>query len=225
MVSASTIGVGQAVVMMKRFEDLQTIELPNAKKCHMPVIKRYPNRKLYDTEAKRYITLNEIADKIRTGEKIQVVDYETGDDLTTLILSQVILEQEKQHSGFLPRNILSELVRAGGNRVGKIQRTLAVALDWWGEFDVELRRRFDDLVARGDLTAREADTLLQKLRHSDVSRAERNVLQATEEQLSRLLESHGIPTRDEIHALMAQLDRLNSQIEAISSSDSSDQES
>ncbi len=190
----------------------------------MPVIKRYPNRKLYDTESKRYITLNKIAHKIRAGEEIQVVDHETGDDLTTLVLSQIILEQEKQHSGFLPRNILSELVRVGGNRVGKIQRTLAVALDWWGEFDVELRRRFDDLVARGDLTAREADALLQKLERSDVTRAEKNLLQTTEEQLSRLLESHGIPTREEIHALMAQLDHLNSQIEAISSSDSSEQE-
>ncbi len=190
----------------------------------MPVIKRYPNRKLYDTEAKRYITLNEIADKIRVGEEIQVVDHETGEDLTTLVLSQIILEQEKQHSGFLPRNILSELVRVGGNRVGKIQRTLAVALDWWGEFDVELRRRFDDLVARGDLTAREADALLQKLGRSDVTRAEKKIFQTTEEQLSRLLESHGIPTREEIHALMEQLDHLNSQIAAISSSDSSEQE-
>ncbi|GAB4521173.1 MAG: hypothetical protein Fur0018_01380 [Anaerolineales bacterium] len=181
----------------------------------MPVIKRYPNRKLYDTEAKSYVTLNEIADQIRTGADIHVVDHESGEDLTTLILSQIILEQEKQQSGFLPRNILSELVRAGGSRVSKIQRALVATFDWWGEFDAELRRRFDLLVEHGELTVQEAETLSQKLSRIGGQHPEKSIAQATEEQFSRLLEKRGIPSRDELQALMEQLDRLNRQIETL----------
>ena len=68
----------------------------------MTMIKRYPNRKLYDTEAKQYITLSGIAELIRQGGDIQVSDYATGEDLTALTLSQIIFEQEKKQSGFLP---------------------------------------------------------------------------------------------------------------------------
>jgi polyhydroxyalkanoate synthesis repressor PhaR len=79
----------------------------------MPVIKRYPNRKLYDTERKQYINLSDIARMIRQGKEIQVLDHATNDDLTALTLTQVILEAEKKQAGFLPRSLLSGLIRAG----------------------------------------------------------------------------------------------------------------
>ena len=62
------------------------------------IIKRYPNRKLYDTEAKQYITLEGIASVIRSGQEVQVIDHVTWEDLTALTLSQIILEQEKRQS-------------------------------------------------------------------------------------------------------------------------------
>ena len=66
----------------------------------MPQIKRYPNRKLYDTEAKRYVTLDELAGLIQAGADIQVIDHESGEDLTNVTLTQVVLEQQKKSSGF-----------------------------------------------------------------------------------------------------------------------------
>lgn len=62
----------------------------------MPTIKRYPNRKLYDTEAKRYVTLEQITQQIQQGHEVQVIDYETGEDLTNVTFSQIIFEQEKR---------------------------------------------------------------------------------------------------------------------------------
>ena len=67
----------------------------------MPIIKRYPNRKLYDTEAKKYITLDGIAELIRQGEEVVVIDHTTNEDLTAVTLTQIIFEQEKKSSGFL----------------------------------------------------------------------------------------------------------------------------
>jgi polyhydroxyalkanoate synthesis repressor PhaR len=61
----------------------------------MLIIKRYANRKLYDTTAKQYITLAGIADLIRQGVEVRVIDHETGDDLTAVITAQIIFAQEK----------------------------------------------------------------------------------------------------------------------------------
>ncbi len=80
----------------------------------MSVIKRYPNRKLYNTSSKQYITLEGIADMIRNGEEVQILDHNTGEDLTALTLTQIIFEQEKKQGGFLPRSVLTGLVQAGG---------------------------------------------------------------------------------------------------------------
>ncbi len=67
----------------------------------MVVIKRYPNRKLYDTIAKQYITLDGVAELVRQGSEIKVVDHASGEDLTAFTLTQIILEQEKKRMGYL----------------------------------------------------------------------------------------------------------------------------
>lgn len=90
----------------------------------MPTIKRYPNRKLYDTEAKRYVTLEQITQLVHQGQEVQVIDYETGEDLTNLTLSQIIFEQEKRGEGFLPRALLTNLIRTGGDTLEQIRRSL-----------------------------------------------------------------------------------------------------
>jgi polyhydroxyalkanoate synthesis repressor PhaR len=90
----------------------------------MPIIKRYPNRKLYDTEAKRYVTLEQITQLIQQGQEVQVIDYESGEDLTNVTFSQIIFEQEKRGEGFLPRALLTNLIRAGGDTLDQLRRTL-----------------------------------------------------------------------------------------------------
>ena len=60
------------------------------------VIKRYSNRKLYDTQESRYVTLEEIEEMIRAGKEIAVVDAASGEDLTSVTLAQIIFEEEKK---------------------------------------------------------------------------------------------------------------------------------
>jgi hypothetical protein len=69
-------------------------ELPTAPERHL--IKKYANRKLYDTRTSRYVTLEGIAGLVRDGHEIKVVDRETGQDLTQVILSQIVLSEEKR---------------------------------------------------------------------------------------------------------------------------------
>ena len=74
-------------------------------------IKRYPNRKLYNTVTKRYITLDEIGELIRDGVEVAVSDSATGEDITTFILTQVIVGQGRKGDWVLPRGLLFELIR------------------------------------------------------------------------------------------------------------------
>ena len=129
----------------------------------MPVIKRYPNRKLYDTAAKQYVSLGAIADLIRGGADVQVVDYTTGEDLTALILMQVIVEQEKKKSGFLPQSVLAGLVQAGGDTMSAIRRALEIPLDLMRQVDEEIEHRIQSLVKAGELREEEGIHLRDKL--------------------------------------------------------------
>jgi polyhydroxyalkanoate synthesis repressor PhaR len=74
------------------------------------VIKKYGNRRLYDTEDSRYITLEELADKIRGGTDVRVVDAKSGEDLTQSTLTQIIIEG-RSASRLLPVGLLSQLIR------------------------------------------------------------------------------------------------------------------
>jgi polyhydroxyalkanoate synthesis repressor PhaR len=76
----------------------------------MKLIRKYGNRRLYDTTARSYVNLDQIAQMVRDGDEIQVVDATTGDDLTRGILTQIIVEETRTRDGGLPLEILRELI-------------------------------------------------------------------------------------------------------------------
>lgn len=179
----------------------------------MPVIKRYPNRKLYDTEAKRYITLEAIAELIRQGEDVAVVDHATGEDLTAVSLTQIIAEQEKKRSGFLPEAVLTGLVRAGGETVSTLRRSLALPLNLPRQVDEEIERRLQALVHQGELAADEAWRLLDRLLAVGHRAAEPTW--PTEEDLARMLDRWGVPSREEFQEVLKKLDVLADRLDEI----------
>jgi polyhydroxyalkanoate synthesis repressor PhaR len=177
----------------------------------MPLIKRYPNRKLYDTEAKQYITLDGIASLIRQGKDIHVVDHATGEDLTALTLTQVILEQEKKRSGFLPRTVLTGLIQAGGERLSTLRGALASPLELARHVDEEIERRVQSLISRGELAAEEGLRLRDKLQ-SQGYRAPAAEW-PSEEDLERVLDKRGAPTREDLLQILDQLESLTSKLD------------
>jgi polyhydroxyalkanoate synthesis repressor PhaR len=81
------------------------------------VIKRYSNRKLYDTKDSRYVTLLQIAEMVRTSEDVQIIDNNTKDDLTEVTLAQIIYEEQKAHSRNVPLQTLKELIHSRTEKV------------------------------------------------------------------------------------------------------------
>lgn len=81
------------------------------------LIKRYESRKLYDTEESRYVSLDEISAWIRQGQEVRVVDNATNNDVTSQTLTQIILEEGRKGTSFLPSELLHDLVRIGERAV------------------------------------------------------------------------------------------------------------
>lgn len=183
----------------------------------MHVIKRYTNRKLYNTSSKQYITLEGIADLIRSGEEVQILDNTTGEDLTALTLTQIIFEQEKKKSGFLPRSVLTGLVQAGGDTLGSLRRTLASPLDLFRHVNQEIEERIRILVKRGELDEEEAAELQYKL--TTVAEEAVEAPLPSEEEMERLLAKHDVPTRNELQELSSQLEALVAKLDTLSTDD------
>lgn len=85
------------------------------------IIKRYTNRKLYDTKRSCYVTLEDISHMIRGGEEVQVIDNKSGEDLTQVTLAQIIFETEKRGS-FMSLSLLRGLIQGGGGALGDLAR-------------------------------------------------------------------------------------------------------
>jgi polyhydroxyalkanoate synthesis repressor PhaR len=93
-------------------------------------IRKYGNRRLYDTVTKQYVNLDEIAQMIRDGSDVQVVDAKSGADLTRDILTQIIVEETRSRNGGLPLEVLKDLVAFSGKaRHEGLIWTLRSALD------------------------------------------------------------------------------------------------
>ena len=96
------------------------------------IIKRYTNRKLYDTVESRYVTLDEIAEMVKAGTEVRIVDNRTKEDLTSVTLAQIIFEEEKKTSKMSLRT-LKDLIRHGGERAAQLV----------GDTQAELRGRVE----------------------------------------------------------------------------------
>ena len=94
------------------------------------IIKRYSNRKLYDQQASRYVTLDEIRQLITSGTEVLVEDATSGEDLTSLTLTQILLENERTHQTALPAALLHQLIQHGEHWYDLLDRTMrATSLD------------------------------------------------------------------------------------------------
>ena len=123
-------------------------------------IKRYGNRKLYDAEARRYVTLEQLGALVAGGHELTVTDQRTGEDLTSLTLAQVLLEGLKERTARIPRQVLVGLIRLSAGPV-------SAWADWRGPQEAAARARDEvekivgGLLSRGRLTLEEAMALRQ----------------------------------------------------------------
>lgn len=84
---------------------------------HLKIIKRYQNRKLYDTSDSCYVTLEDIGEMIKQGEEVQIIDNETKEDLTGMTLAQIIFEEQKKKTHVLPLSTFRQIIQSSGETI------------------------------------------------------------------------------------------------------------
>jgi polyhydroxyalkanoate synthesis repressor PhaR len=191
----------------------------------MVAIKRYPNRKLYNTETKEYVSLDGLAELICAGDEIVVTDNASGEDLTALTLTQIILAQEKKQNGVLPHSALTSLIRAGGDRLSALQRGLLAPLGLWGQVDEEIKARVQALVEAGELDEAEGAELVEKMiTAGQKKRAEKAAREAAEKlegketsfaEVEAYLRKHQLPSQQDVRRLEEQLAELEAKLKEI----------
>ncbi|HEV8639820.1 MAG TPA: polyhydroxyalkanoate synthesis regulator DNA-binding domain-containing protein [Methylomirabilota bacterium] len=155
------------------------------------MIKRYSNRKLYDTQESRYVTLDEIEEMIRAGKEISVVDAATGEDLTSVTLAQIILENERHHRTALPAPFLHQLIKHGEAWQEFVQRSMKSSLEGIISSQREMDRIFREWSTRAGWGGpasrpepkREAEPEADRLREEVAALRER--LRSLEERLEK----------------------------------------
>ena len=188
----------------------------------LKTIKRYANRKLYDTDRSCYVTLEDIADMIRAGEEIRVVDNKSGEDLTSVTLAQIIFEAEKKQN-FMSLQLLRGLIQQGGELASKpvefVQDKAREAVD----SAARIRSDLNDQIGRVRKTTNEKIAAVHETPSKVVSELLETSQKAIDE-LQRGVEEkfRGKPdthSKQSIHAdmkdLKERLDSLESQLENI----------
>jgi polyhydroxyalkanoate synthesis repressor PhaR len=127
------------------------------------LIKRYANRKLYNTETSRYITLKGVGELLDRGEEVRVVDNETGEDITQVALSQILVDNKRARE--VPSDtLLTQILSRGGDAVySAIRKSVDEASDGLGEFQERFRQLVHRRDVRGDVRGdRGGDTAMAR---------------------------------------------------------------
>lgn len=179
----------------------------------MPLIKRYANRKMYDTEAKRYITLDGIAELIRQQQDVKVIDHESGEDITAVTQAQIIFEQERKIKGGVPHTVFTSLIQAGNDTLSQLRHALIPPADWQKEIDAEIEARVQKLIQMGRITDDEGLHILDVLLKPADGTVQTERLPLLD--LERVLKSHGAPSREDIATLSRQLEDLSAELDRL----------
>ncbi len=111
-------------------------------------LKKYANRRLYDTEKSSYVTLDQVADVIRQGRQVEIVDAKTAEDVTAFILTQIILEEAKKKNVLLPVPLLHLFIQYGQNVLEEffekyLEQTINGYLTYKSTVDEQFKRWLD----------------------------------------------------------------------------------
>ncbi len=177
------------------------------------LIKRYANRKLYNTESSRYITLKGIAELIDEGREVRVIDNETGDDITKVALSQILVDSERSNSD-LPGGLLAQMFERGGDALyGALRRGVDDAAGNLGDLQDRVRRLVRNREAEsgeGESGGRELGGISDWIAFGapDLD----HIVQNAVERVFKLLD---LPRRSDLDALSQSLERVATAVEAL----------
>lgn len=183
----------------------------------MHQIKKYANRKMYDMTDKRYISMNELAELIKSGEEVSIVDNRTNEDLTTAIVSQLIGREKKDKDKIVSSTVLMQLLRKGGGTLTDYAKKYASL--WQNALTMaedEVDKVVNLLVRDKELSKSEGSTLKKEIiGYSDSLK--KWVSDSIDKRISEVFQVMNLATKDEINGLSLKIDRLEKRIQKMES--------
>jgi polyhydroxyalkanoate synthesis repressor PhaR len=170
-----------------------------AKPADKVTIKKYANRRLYDTESSSYITLDRLAAMIREGRDFEVVDAKTGEDITHQVLTQIIVDEESRGATMLPVNFLRQLIGLyGGQMQGAVPQYLEDAMEAFQKNSATVAGAFGPSMFT-DLAKRNM-AMFEEAAHSLTGKKAKAESDGSSDELAKL--------KAELAALQAKVDKL-----------------
>ena len=178
------------------------------------IIKRYANRKLYDTEDSHYVGLQDILELVREGEDVEVVDSRTGEDLTSVTLAQAMAEEEKTEGSKLPLDVLKDLIKRGSESLDEIGRVSRLA----GKGAVQLAEEnaskyYEKLVNRGEMSEDEARGYLRQISRAVTDRR-RSLEGKVDDRIKGYVKAMNLPSRSDFDKIAKRVDSIVEKLDA-----------
>jgi polyhydroxyalkanoate synthesis repressor PhaR len=109
------------------------------------ILKKYANRRLYDTEKRAFVSLSQVAAMVKQGRELEITDEKTGEDVTAFILTQIVFEEAKKKTMLLPVSLLYLLIRTGNNVLSEffenyLEQTLKNYLAYKSNMDAQFQK-------------------------------------------------------------------------------------
>lgn len=183
----------------------------------MHLIKKYANRKMYDTTDKRYISRSQLAELIKKGEEVVIIDNRTGEDLTTAIVSQLIgmESQDKESDAAVSSKFLMQILRKGGGTLTDYAKKY-VSL-WQGAFNMaedEIDKLVNMLVKNKELSTSEGSRLKTEIIGFSNS-LKGWISKSIDKRVGEVFDAMNLATNDHIQALSAKVDALEKKVKQL----------
>jgi polyhydroxyalkanoate synthesis repressor PhaR len=168
------------------------------------IIKKYANRRLYNTESSSYITLDDLAKMTREGREFQVVDAKSGEDITHTVLTQIIMDEESRGTTMLPAGFLRQLISLYGDSMqAMVPQYLEASMDAFRQNQRQFRTALEGALTAGPF--------------GDIAKRNIAMFEAATSAFRPRVKDKAAPTdSDEVAALKAQLAELQAKIDKLS---------
>jgi polyhydroxyalkanoate synthesis repressor PhaR len=185
----------------------------------MHTIKKYANRKMYDTTDKRYVSMEQLAELIKSGQEVSIIDNRTGEDLTSAIISQLIGREKKDTAKGVSTRILIQLLRKGGGTLTDYAKKKYASL-WQSAFTMaedEVDKLVNLLIKDKELSKSEGGRLKNEI-FGYTEALKSWISQRIDKRISELSGAMNLVTRDQVNDLIAKIEALTRKVEELESS-------
>ncbi len=181
------------------------------------IIKKYSNRKLYDTKEKKYVNLSEVSRLIREGAEVKVINNKTKEDVTSLVLAQIIVEQEKTKKIMLP-SIFSplKLLKKGGEDMFKLGRKMFLGGLGLASLTKERANEIaQELIKKGELSQSESKEFVIDIMDKAEKEKDR-LIEKIKPEIDKSLEKMNFASKKCVDNLEKKIDELGNKIDQLS---------